>query len=145
MWKWNSYINYIVKSASRRIYMILYLKRARCSDDILFSVYAALIRPILLYAYPVVCNMSLYLRNQLLRVENRVLRIINSDRKFPTLFSVGDNICQKMFARVVTNDDHPLREFFLSDSVRRLRIFCPLRMPRTKTERYKNSFLKYCK
>jgi hypothetical protein len=93
--KWNEFVNYVTCVASRRIHLILSLKRARCDDDILFSTYIALIRPILLYAYPAVCNMSSYLRNRLEKVERRVFRIFDCKRKFPSLLSVGDKMCDR--------------------------------------------------
>ena len=111
----------------------------------LFSVYIALIRPILLYAFPAVCNMSGYLRNRLENVEKRIFRIINCERKFPSLFSVGDKICQNMFFKVMNNVHHPLRQFFNDNSYSSIRNFCPLRKPKSKTKRFANSFIRYCK
>ena len=60
--KWNLFIDYIIKKASKRIYLILCLKRAGCPADVMYMSFCAFIRPILLYAYPVWCNLSEYLR-----------------------------------------------------------------------------------
>ena len=94
--KWNAFVDFIVKKASRRMYLITSLKRSDCPDELLFRAYCAFIRPILLYAYPAVCNMSSYLSRKLVRVENRVLRIIDSETKFPCLLSVADKMCYKL-------------------------------------------------
>ena len=108
------FVSHITSAASKRIYWILSLKRARCDDDILFSLYIALIRPNLLYAFPAVCSMSAYQRNRLESVERRFFRIINCERKFPILFSVGDKNCQNIFLFKVTNNVyHPLRQFLV--------------------------------
>ena len=75
--KWNAFVDSIVKRASKRIYLLLCLKRSNCSPDLLFRAYCVYIRPILLYAFPAVCNLSDYLKRKLGRVEKRVLRIIS--------------------------------------------------------------------
>ena len=142
--KWNLFVESIVKRASQRIYLILCLKRSDCPPDLLFRAYCSYIRPILLYAFPVVCNMSQYLKEKLFRVEKRVLRIINhSDFTKVTLFSSGDKICENLFSRVVNEPLHPLREFFNPRSVS-LRNKCCLKRPRAKTKRFRDSFIKYC-
>jgi hypothetical protein len=143
--RWNVFVDYLVKASSRRIYFILSLKRAKCNPQILFTVYSTLIRSILLYAYPAVCNMPAYLRSRLEKVERRVFRIIDSDIPFPSLFSVGDKICYKMFSKVLSDCQHPLRVFFSENNYRDVRNYCPLRKPRMRTQRFSNSFLRYCK
>ena len=143
--RWNRFVDFLVKASSKRIYIILCLKRARCSPEILFKAYSTLIRSILLYAYPAVCNMPAYLRSRLEKVERRVFRIIDSDISFPSLFSVGDKMCDNIFSKVLSDHRHPLRAFFDSNSYRDLRNFCPLRKPKTRTQRFSNSFLRYCK
>ena len=67
--------------ASRRIYLILCLKRSDCPANLLFRACCVYIRPILLYAFTAVCNMPEYLKKKLYRAERRVLRVIN-DREF---------------------------------------------------------------
>ncbi|MEL7309494.1 MAG: reverse transcriptase domain-containing protein, partial [Pseudomonadota bacterium] len=100
--KWNIFVDSLVRKASQRIYLILNLKRANCPPALLFNAYCAYIRSILLYAFPVICNMPLYLRNKLSRVERRVLRIINSsDFEMCDLLSAGDRICANLFEKVV--------------------------------------------
>ena len=101
------------------------------------------IRPILLYAYPAVCNMSMYLKEKLIRVERRVLRIIgHQDYAKVTLFSVGDRICDTLFKKVVDEPLHPLRTFFNKKTIS-LRSNCVLRRPKTRTKRFLNS-VRYC-
>ena len=143
--KWNAYVESIVKRASRRIFLILSLKRADCSSELLLKAYNAYIRPILLYAFPAVCNMSTYLKRKIERVEKRVLRVIGGNKEV-TLFSVANKMCDNLFKNVLEEPNHPLREFFNENPAtsRTLRKNCVLRRPLTKTARYKDSFIKFC-
>ena len=124
--------------------MILSLKRSGCSLHLLFKAYVAYIRPILLYAHPAVCNMSLYLRQKLEKVEKRDFRLIGVHRVI-SLFSVADCVCEKLFYKVLSEPMHPLRTFFKLKPARTkaLRATCNLRRPRSKTQRFKNSFMKF--
>jgi len=142
--KWNVFVDQMVKRSSSRIYLILCLKRSNCPANLLFRAYCVYIRPILLYAFPVVCNMSEYLKKKLCRVERRVLRIINSeDFQEVTLFSAADRICENLFDRVQFESNHPLRSFFLPRA-RNSRNSCTLKRPKTNTQRFLKSFISYC-
>ena len=111
--KWNSFVETLIKRASQRVYLILCLKRANCPPDLLFRAYSTYIRPILLYAFPAVCNMPSYLKKRMFRVERRILRIIDcQDFREVTLFSAGDLMCENLFDKVCQEPMHPLRSFF---------------------------------
>jgi hypothetical protein len=141
--KWDKHVDFCVRKASRRIYLILSLKRAGCSSRLLFNVYTSCIRPILLYCFPTYCNIPQFLRRKLLSVEKRIFRIISSDDELPSLFSASDVMCERLFQRIVRDPCHPLRQFF---EVRQgsSRNVCPLRRPRTRTKRFLNSFIRFC-
>ena len=97
----------------------------------------------LLYAYPAIFNMPIFLRQRLERIiEKRIFRIISCDTKFPALVSVGDQMCEKFFSKVLSDDQHP---FFCDNDYRVIRNFCPLRRPITKTRRCANIFLMFFK
>ena len=144
--KWIFFIDSLIKKASKRIYLMLCLKRAGCSPEVMFRCYSALIRPILLYAYPAWCNLPVYLQKRLLIVERRVLRIVNLDFEPPSLFLAGDKMCLKLFTKVAMESEHPLRCFFEErcDRARDLRGNSILRRPKCKTKRFSNSFIKFC-
>ena len=111
--KWNSNILNLLRKASKRIYILLHLKRSGCPAETIFSIYCALIRPVLLYGYPAWCNIPDYLKRQLFSVEKRALRIIGEELSdHLSLFTMGDNICLKLFKNVESQRDHPLRCFF---------------------------------
>jgi len=144
--KWNAFVDFIVKKASKRLYLIISLKRSDCPDELLFRAYCAFIRPILLYAFPAVCNMPSYLSGKVCKLENRVLRIIKSDTNFPCFYSVADKMCLKLIQQISELSDHPLRSFFVCrHDVPVLRRTRSLGMPKVKTKRFASSLVKYCK
>lgn len=77
--KWNLHFDSVSKKAMRRIFIIRNLRKCRCPPSLMRRTYNALIRSILLYAYPCLCNSPSYLQNRLLRVEKRVSRIIGEE------------------------------------------------------------------
>ena len=109
------------------------------------SLYAACIRPILLYPFPAFCNIPQYLKRRIISVENRVFKIIGlSDNRHISLFSAADQMCVTLFNKVVADSTHPLRRFFDERRVLHLRNACPLKKPKTKTRRFLASFIQYC-
>ena len=145
--RWNSYVDFIIKKASKRIFLIVHLKRSGCPNALIWKAYVVFIRPILLYCYSTFCNIPRYLRRKLLRIEKRVSRIIGEEnvQNPKPIFSAGDSICDSMFEKVKTDKSHPLRTFFAErDLSRSSRNQCPLKRPATKTSRYRDSFVKYC-
>ena len=139
--KFNSHVMNILKKASSRMFVLCNLKRAKCPAPILWQTYTALIQSVLLFAYPSFSNIPDYLKKILLRIENRARRIIGTPKQ-PSLFSVADSVCLKLFQRIRDETDHPLREMFEVRN-RKSRHQSGLIAPRTKTERFKKSFIKY--
>lgn len=126
--------------------MLITLRKLRQRGIILEIVIQALysLLILLLFAFPAICNLQKHLRNRLENVEKRVFKIIGGEVQFPTLFSVGDKMCSKLFSQVISDDQHPLRTFFIDNHFVGVRNFCTLRKPTTKTKRFGHSCLKYC-
>lgn len=141
--KWNSHIDFVVKKVSKRIFLILNLRRADCEPCWIYRAYCAFIRSVMLYAYPAMCNMPEYLKNKLIRIENRMKRIFGADVFHKSLSLVGDQICQNLVRNVISDVHHPLRTFFKS-RISRTRNKCPLMRPKIRTQRYGKTFIKYC-
>ena len=143
--RWNTHITNVIKKASRRLYVLYNLKHANCPTDMMYKVYVALIRSILLYCYPCFCNSPAYLKEKLVGVEKRALRIIGDSNRSPSFLATADNLCQNLFKKASQSEDHPLRRLFQKRphplNTRSKNTFNP---PFTKTERLKNSFVKYC-
>ena len=142
---WNTHVQNQVKKACKRIFIIRNLKRSGCDEKVIFNVYTALIRSVLLYCYPCFCNAPQYLHDMLLKVEKRVLKIVSKDfvSDCANILNAADNQCSALFKNVLTASEHPLRELFLP-RLPTSRNPCNLRRPRIKTKRFSSSFVKFC-
>ena len=117
---WNEHINETVKKASKHLYFLVQLKRAKlpCRDFVLF--YATRIRSILVYAATVFFYaLPKYLQCELERVQKRALSIICPSLSYdealneagiPTIISYCEDICDKVFNAALGNKDNKLNK-----------------------------------
>ena len=147
--KWDSHYKLALTKASKRIFLIRNLRRSDCPTHLLLQAYKVFVRSIILYAFPTICNAPSFLKNKLLRFERRILRIVGCDTNtFPSIIESGEELCQRLFAKVSVNPSHPLRQCFASrpDTSRRLRkTSLDIRPVRAKTKRLHNSFVRFCR
>ena len=69
---WNAHVNEIIKKASKKLYLLVQLKRARVPHSDLVLFYKACVRSGVDYAVPVLYNaLPQYLKNELVRIEKR--------------------------------------------------------------------------
>ena len=76
---WNAPIDEVIKKASKRLYFLAQLKRARAPPDDLVLFYTACIRSIIIidYAIPALYHtLPHYLKKELVRLEKRAISII---------------------------------------------------------------------
>ena len=74
---WNAHVNDIIKKASKELYFLVQLKRARVPPSDLVLFYKAHVRSGVDYAVPVFYNaLPQYLKNEFVRIEKRALSII---------------------------------------------------------------------
>ena len=93
--KWSKHFDNIVKKSSSKIYIIRNLRKAGCPKDLMEKAYVSLIRPLLLYAYPCMCNAPQFLKNRLVLVERRIAVSLGRSRAFRQLSSRLSTICAK--------------------------------------------------
>lgn len=78
--KWNDHIAHDISKASKRMYFLIQLKRAKVNERELASFYTTCIRSVIEYACEVYhFSLPEYLCNQLERLQKRALRIIYSN------------------------------------------------------------------
>ena len=144
--KWNAHFNRIIKKASSRIFILRNLRRGGCPPFLMWKCYLAIIRSVLLYAFPCMCNAPKYLLKRLESVERRALLIIN-DNNFcgPPLMTQANILCERLFSQIDVNPEHPLRDLFVTRSLHRTRCSKSLQRPFAKTKRFSCSFIKFCK
>jgi hypothetical protein len=146
--KWNVHFDFVLKKACKRIFIIRNLRRSGVSPIFLWRSYVSLIRPVLLYAFPCVCNAPMFLVNKLLRVERRIKRIINDDSVCtPSLLQSANESAERLFNHISRTPRHPLRNLFNFRPMatpHELRTRKPVQRPLAKTKRFSSSFIKFC-
>jgi hypothetical protein len=141
--KWKIQVEAVSKRASRSIFLIRQLKHGGLPDAVLWNVYNALIRTLIAYASPATVNMPAVLRDKLMKIEKRVRGIIGADPPVPLSDFIHKN-CLRLMKDIVCNDNHPLRTLFITNTTQRsLRRSHKLLSPFAKTNRLKDSFVKY--
>jgi hypothetical protein len=109
--KWNHQVDCSIAKASRRIFPLLQLRRAGIDQKTLWNVYNTHIRSVITYCHPAVCNLPKVLFQKLVKFERRVQLTLGS--KSPTsLSSHCDQLCARLFQRIVHCEYHPLRSLF---------------------------------
>lgn len=144
--RWDTHVNKTSAKASKCLFYILQLRRAGCSQSIMWKVYEAMVRSLLTYGFATFCNLPNKLFDCLDKVERRAKRIIGCapDR---SLRVCCDANCQSMMRAVRAQPDHPLRDLFNSVTSSyhvRSSVGTYLVPPCPRTERTKNSFVRYC-
>jgi hypothetical protein len=139
---WNAHFDNVINRASKRIFLMRNLRKSGCSKKVMIRAYVAFIRPILLYAYPCVCNAPLYLKKKLRFFERRVVRIVGSTA-VPDILDAADSMCLRLMESIVSAPDHPLGCIAQRNGGRRTRHSSDWRRQFARTKRFSDSFIQY--
>jgi hypothetical protein len=100
---WNDHINDKIKKASKRLYFLIQVKRAKLSPKDLVLLYITCIRSVLTYAIPVFFDgLPKYLKLELERVQKRAFSIISpniaygqalQEANIPTIIDYSELVC----------------------------------------------------
>ena len=114
---WNNHVDYILKKASKKLYSLRMLYRARVEPTKILKVYLTTIRPVVEYAVPVWQAIPDYLSNALESVQKRALRIIFPKAEtyaealrlaeIKTLAERRQELCIR-YMNKMRQEDHPL-------------------------------------
>ena len=152
--KWNEHVSGLIKKARKRLYFLSQLKRSHLETRELTQFYITCIRPITEYACPVFHDsLTKYLSHDLEMIQKRAMRIIfpwvsySDALSAAGLQSLGDRrqeLTDKLFQDIVTNNDHKLHSLLLPCNYNGIN----LRQERKfnvsfKTQRYKNDFISF--
>ena len=148
------HIDNIISKCSKRLYLLVQLKRANVPARDIIQFYTTCVRPVLEYASNVF-NYSLptYLNDDIERIQKRALSIAHPGFKYgdslvisglSTLRERRSKSCENFFNKISANPNH---KRFNVISISKKIPFYNLRnertvdVPKFKTERFKNSFL----
>ena len=116
--KWNSHIDKIVKRASKRMYFLQQLKRAKVPISEILCFYCTFIRSVVEYASPVFhYAIPNYLCKHIEQIQRRTMRIILPTKSYAeallhskllTLEERRQRMCDKLFKEIVEDPNHKL-------------------------------------
>ena len=139
---WKPQACYALTRARKRIYMLHSLKQARPPQKLLWLVYCTMIRSVLTYAYPAWCGM----------VNTRFRSFVKLEKRLSNLFDFTcrddlANFCYKTASKLAEkakDPRHPLHFIFDKSACRySSRLGSSHRLLKTKTVRFKNSFIRF--
>jgi len=153
---WNTHINNICAKASRRLYALRVLKRSGAPPKDVISVYCAFIRPVLEYACQLWhFSLSQLLDDQLEQVQRRAMKIAIphlpyqdalEDSNLQTLKDRRKEHCHKFYKNIFSQSDNKLKNLIPEPRHHKYNLRRPrnLELYKTRTERFKRSFLPKC-
>ena len=158
--KWHYHVTQIVKTASKKLYLIAQLKRAKVPPEDILTILVSIIRPKLEYACPAWHTSLTEEDHDLIEsVQKRCLKMVFPSMSYdealkaaniPTLKERRYDICVKLFEDM-QNENHRLFHLLPAEHDRgghntRLRLShsSKYQVPKWKTKRYKNSFVPWC-
>ena len=152
---WDDHVDYILKKAAKRFYIIYALIRAGVSDADIVTIFCSLIRSILEYACQVWHpGLTKKQSNSIESVQKRLLRLLFPDSPYSeslklsglqSLYNRREQLANETFQQI-KDPNHVLHNLLktrqpINKSVRN---FYPFEIPRGRTNRLNKSFINYC-
>ena len=146
-------INEIVKKASKRLYFLIQLKRARVARTDLGLFYSSCIRSTMDYAVPVFhYSLPKYIMRELEHVQKRAMSINCPGHSYHEALDIMNfkelaihhhEICETLFDTIVNDNNHRLHNLppAMHETTYLLRRARPFNVPRFTTNRFKNRFI----
>ena len=150
---WHAHIKEVVKKASKRLYYLVQLKRARLPAKDLVLFYTSCVRSVMDYAVPVFYHsLPQYLKNELIRLEKRAISIINPGMDYSATGEIlnikpieehHNFLCKNLFDNVTKDPNHKLYDLLPQKHNwhHDLRNGHEFDIPHFNTNRTKNSFI----
>ena len=151
--KWNKHIDNIVSRASKRIYFLVQLKRAKVEVNNLVKFYKTCIRSLLEYCCAVFHDsLPDYLHLRLERVQIRCMSIIYPATTYENALEIAslsslkqrrEKLVAKLFTSSIKDQDHQLNCLLPNKkrSCYNFRKKNTFTLPKCRTDRYKNTFI----
>ena len=151
---WNENTTYICSKASKRLYHLKQLRRAGLDSVDLLAFYESVIRSVLEYACPVLhTSLTVADPSRIESIQRRAMKIIEpklgydaacSKYHLDNTFVRRENLSKKFFT-CINSPSHKLHHLLPQPKSNRycLRNSSKLPVPKTKTNRFKNSLIPY--
>jgi len=138
--KWNKQVDYCINKASKNLFRLCILRRSCSHRTVICQIYEYFIRNILVYSFPAICNMPDYLIKKYVKFERRCCLLMGCSPS-KTFIDIIYSMCIKFKYNILTLEDHPFRQMFLSTPVRTRN--SRLIAPGGSTRIYSNSFIRF--
>ena len=152
--RWNSHVNDVVSKSSKRVYLLVQLKRAKVPIQDILQFYSVCVRPILEYASTVFhYSIPKYLSDEIERVQKRALRIVYPNLHYEdalveagmeSLYARRQKACDKLFKQILEDPNHKLNNLIPRTDAStnyQLRNDKKIHVPKFCTERFKNTYI----
>jgi hypothetical protein len=148
---WRTHLLSVTSKARRLAGLCRILSRSGCSKDWCWRVHIALVRSVVLYAFPAWCNAPPSALDELWKIERRATKVIGSSPNV-TMKSAAYKLCSNLFTTICLSQNHPLASLFIQPpSTYHTRLCIKARNPLAadliapfaKTNRLKNSFIRF--
>ena len=122
--------------------MLYNLRQAGAPSKLLWTVYCAMMRSVMCYAYSAWCNIGTSIISPLIRFEKRMCKLFDLHAS-PNLLDFCESSTKKLALKAL-HIDHPLNIIFDRAAVRYChRQQATHRKLRAKTRRFKESFIRF--
>lgn len=145
---WDEQWNHISKKAAPAIYLIKTMKNLGFKQEILVSVYRAMILSRIITNAPVLCSVSAKANDEMASLQRRALRIIGIDNaKGMKRFNITgveqtiDKHCKKTMKRILNDEHHPITKGLETKPIGRTRNQFPFVIPTCRLTARQNSFV----
>ena len=151
---WGPHVDYIVKKAQRKLFCLNLLRRSKLSSEDIMAIFCSKIHPILEYAAPVWHGgLTKEQTESLEDIQVRACKIATSlkdyetalkELELPSLEERRVSICKSFFEKIQEPTDKLHRILPpKKENLRNTRNGDKFPLPRTRTKRFKNSFLPF--
>ena len=144
---WDEQWNFISKRFNSATYLIKTMKNLGFKTEILVTVYRSYILSHIISNSPTLCSTSQKTKDEMNRMQNRVLKIIGISgeedmrrNKIIQIEELIDKHCKKVLTKILKENDHPLTTQ-LEHRTARTRNQFPYVINKCRLEKYQNSFL----
>ncbi len=150
---WHAHIKEVIKKASKTLYFLVQLKRAKIPVEDLVLFHTSCVRSVMYYAIPAFYHaLPQYLKNELIRVEKRAMSIVNPQMDYSATGEVlnirpiqehHNFLCKNLFDKVLKDSNHKLNVFLPKkhNSHHELRNGHNFDISHFSTNRTRNSFI----
>ena len=141
--KWDTHYQNALSKASRRLYILRQLTRAKCPTMWIWNAYNAFIRCVVSYGFPAACNIPQKIMLKIIQLEKRAATIIGTSPPNDSITQHLEKMCVRLAQQAASRASHPLSHLFSLSVDRSRRRRQRYAIPLCRTQRFKTSLVKF--